>query len=113
VIIKEDLNLYQKPPEITPDPGQYVDFKTFGYDIKPKIDMGSKYDWKPLNDGPGPGVYDVKDNYKIIGGYIEPEPPRMFTINDARFQQSTAISSPARNVSVERIEEAQNRSMMV
>ena len=67
----------------------------FGHDIKPKIDMGSKYPWKPLNDGPGPGVYDIPSP-QIKGGYIEPEQPRMFTMSHMKMSMSTAQASPLR-----------------
>jgi hypothetical protein len=57
----------------------------FGSNIKPKIDIekAGPYDFKPLTDGPGPGTYElpVPD---IKGGYIEPEQPRLFTMNDMK-----------------------------
>ena len=57
--IKEDIVTEHRPVESTPDPGQYGDYKyyMFGNDIKPKIDMGSKYEFKP-KEGPGPGEYE-------------------------------------------------------
>lgn len=49
--------------------------------------MGSKYDWKPLNDGPGPGAIDLPVP-KIKGGYIEPEPERMYSMFDMKMTRS-------------------------
>lgn len=91
VIIKEEVNLFKRPAEITPDPGQYPDYIVFGHDIKPTVTMGRKYDWKPLTDGPGPGFYYNPVDPRIPGGYIEPEPPRLFTAQDARVSQSADL----------------------
>lgn len=91
MIIKEEVNLFKRPAEITPDPGQYPDYIVFGQDIKPTVTMGRKYDWKPLTDGPGPGFYGNPPAPRIIGGYIEPEAPRLFAAEDARVAQSAAM----------------------
>jgi hypothetical protein len=56
--------------------------------------MGSKYPWKPLNDGVGPGVYDLPVP-GIKGGYIEPEGARMYSLQDINPVQQNA--SPTRN----------------
>ena len=58
-VIKEETSPYRRPKDSSPEPGQYDDrYYKFGYDIKPKIDMGSKYKWQP-KEGPAPGQYDV------------------------------------------------------
>lgn len=41
-----------------PSSGQYQTTKDFGSDIKTKINMGSKYPWKP-DSNPPPGLYDI------------------------------------------------------
>ena len=52
-----------KPDGYSPDPGHYDGhIKPFGADISRKVDMGSKYKFKP-KDGPGPGEYDSTDGY--------------------------------------------------
>jgi len=76
----EEVSPERRPPEVTPDPGSYDNYYIFGSEVKPKIDMGNKYPWKPLTDGPGPGFYDVKDGYKVKGGYIEPEGDRIYSL---------------------------------
>ena len=51
---------YARPAENQPDPGSYApaDITTnFGKDIKTKVTMGSKYEFKP-HQGPAPGQYE-------------------------------------------------------
>jgi len=112
-VIREDVSPERRPKEVTPDPGQYPDYRVFGSDIKPKIDMGNKYPWKPLTDGPGPGEYYDPKNPKIIGGYIEPEADRMYTLQDLEILQSQQKVSPIRSATMQRAMEAQSRSMNV
>jgi len=57
----------------------------FGSDIKPNINFGEKYKFVP-KEGPSPGEYDL--NYsqthpKSKGVYIEPEQPRMYSLNES------------------------------
>lgn len=55
--IKKPTSAYKRPAEHLPDPGQYDSHLTPFGELKQKIDMGSKYKFKPLNDGAGPGAY--------------------------------------------------------
>ena len=64
--------------------------------------MGSKYDWQPVNDGPGPGFYENDDNYKIVGGYIEPEAPRMYTIDGLSQLNQSKVNQSVNNITMNR-----------
>ena len=60
-VIKKDntkRNLWDTE-EKSPDPGSYYNaHKGFGYGT-PRITLGGKYKWKPMNDNPGPGSHDA------------------------------------------------------
>ena len=48
--------------------------------------MGSKYPFKPLNDGPGPGAYAKESKLtmsRVRGTGIQPEPERKYYIDES------------------------------
>jgi len=58
-IIREDVYPYRRPKETSPDPGIYDGhLSIFGADVTRRIDMGSKYIFKP-DQNPAPGQYNT------------------------------------------------------
>ena len=82
-------------------PGAYYDNKPFGSDIKQKINFGSKYKFVP-KEGPPPGLYnpdaaDSQTKPKIREVLIEPEQPRIYSLNDSVLPEHNNFSQKKTN----------------
>jgi len=80
VHIDEHMNLYKRPAEKLPDPGQYDKHLTpFGEGLK-KVDMGSKYKFVP-KEGPPPGLY--QDGVELAQALVKPKIPIVKIVEDS------------------------------
>jgi hypothetical protein len=60
-LIREEVNPFRRPKEVTPDPGTYDGHLTgFGSGLN-KVDMGRPYKFVP-KEGPGPGQYSANES---------------------------------------------------